>query len=582
MQKRLLFLITLLLCLTTVAMAQITTSGMSGKVTADGEDVIGATIEVVHVPSGTKYQAVTNTKGMYAINGMRPGGPYEVKVSYIGYQTKDVKDVKLQLGQTYNLNVSLSEDAQQLGEIVVSAKATKFTTEKTGASTNIDNQMIQNMPSVSRSITDYTRLSPYGGNGMTFSGTDGRTANFTVDGADFNNNFGLSSSLPGGGSPISIDAIQEMQVVISPYDVRQTNFIGGGVNAITKSGTNTFKGTAYVYHQNENMRGDAVDREQLQGAREKDQKTTYGFTLGGPILKDKLFFFVNAEMTKIPTVANRWRGSEDGVANVDQKISRTTLADLEKVSNFVRDKYGYDTGSWTSFPSDESNKKLLARLDWNINNMHHLAFRYNYTINKNWIAPNASSMDGGPRSSSARMSENSMSFANSMYSMENKVSSFSLDLNSRFSNNLSNQLLVTYSKHDDVRGTNSSEFPFIDIMGGDIGDPDNTYMALGYELFTWNNGVHNKVWNIKDDVTYYLGNHKILAGLNYEHQMADNSYMRNGTGYYRYNSLSDFLNGAAPAIVNLTYGYDGETNPAARVQYNKIGIYAQDEWNVTP
>lgn len=200
MQKRLLFLITLLLCLTTVAMAQITTSGMSGKVTADGEDVIGATIEVVHVPSGTKYQAVTNTKGMYAINGMRPGGPYEVKVSYIGYQTKDVKDVKLQLGQTYNLNVSLSEDAQQLGEIVVSAKATKFTTEKTGASTNIDNQMIQNMPSVSRSITDYTRLSPYGGNGMTFSGTDGRTANFTVDGADFNNNFGLSSSLPGGGS----------------------------------------------------------------------------------------------------------------------------------------------------------------------------------------------------------------------------------------------------------------------------------------------------------------------------------------------------------------------------------------------
>jgi hypothetical protein len=303
MQKRLLFLITLLLCLTTaVAMAQITTSGMSGKVTADGEDVIGATIEVVHVPSGTKYQAVTNTKGMYAINGMRPGGPYEVKVSYIGYQTKDVKDVKLQLGQTYNLNVSLSEDAQQLGEIVVSAKATKFTTEKTGASTNIDNQMIQNMPSVSRSITDYTRLSPYGGNGMTFGGTDGRTANFTVDGADFNNNFGLSSGLPGGGNPISIDAIQEMQVVISPYDVRQTNFIGGGVNAITKSGTNTFKGTAYVYHQNENMRGDAVDREQLQGAREKDQKTTYGFTLGGPILKDKLFFFVNAEMTKIPTV----------------------------------------------------------------------------------------------------------------------------------------------------------------------------------------------------------------------------------------------------------------------------------------
>lgn len=200
MQKRLLFLFMLLVGFTTAMMAQITTSGMGGKVTADGEDVIGATIEVVHVPSGTKYQAVTNAKGMYAINGMRPGGPYRVKVSYIGYQSKSFDNVSLQLGQTYNLNVGLNEDAQQLGEVVVNAKATKFTTEKTGASTNIDNQMLQSMPSVSRSITDYTRLSPYGGNGMSFAGADGRTANFTVDGADFNNNFGLSSALPGGGS----------------------------------------------------------------------------------------------------------------------------------------------------------------------------------------------------------------------------------------------------------------------------------------------------------------------------------------------------------------------------------------------
>ena len=398
MQKRLLFLFMLLVGFTTAMMAQITTSGMSGKVTADGEDVIGATIEVVHVPSGTKYQAVTNAKGMYAINGMRPGGPYRVKVSYIGYQSKSFDNVSLQLGQTYNLNVGLNEDAQQLGEVVVNAKATKFTTEKTGASTNIDNQMLQSMPSVSRSITDYTRLSPYGGNGMSFAGADGRTANFTVDGADFNNNFGLSSALPGGGSPISIDAIQEMQVVISPFDVRQTNFVGGGVNAITKSGTNTFRGTAYVYHQNEQMRGDAVDGEQIAGAREKDRTTTWSMTLGGPIIKDKLFFFVNGEMKKIPTVANRWRGSEDGVADANNYLSRTTLADLEKVSNYARDKYGYNTGSWTSFPADKNNYKLLARLDWNITNQHHLSLRYNYTKNQNWLAPNASSMDGGSRS----------------------------------------------------------------------------------------------------------------------------------------------------------------------------------------
>ena len=224
---------------------------------------------------------------------------------------------------------------------------------------------------MSRSITDVTRLSPYGGNGMTFAGRDGRTANFTVDGASFNNDFGLSSNLPGGGNPISIDAIEEMQVVISPFDVRQTNFIGGGVNAITKSGTNTFKGSAYVYHQNENMRGDAIEREQIASARAKDQKTTYGFTLGGPILKDKLFFFVNGEMVKTPTVVNRWRGSENGVSDADNYVSRTTISDLKAVSDYMASRYGYDTGSYTSFPADENNYKLLARLDWNINHDHH-------------------------------------------------------------------------------------------------------------------------------------------------------------------------------------------------------------------
>ncbi len=577
MQKRLLFLFMLLVSFTTAMMAQITTSGMGGKVTADGEDVIGATIEVVHVPSGTKYQAVTNAKGMYAINGMRPGGPYRVKVSYIGYQSKSFDNVSLQLGQTYNLNVGLNEDAQQLGEVVVNAKATKFTTEKTGASTNIDNQMLQNMPSVSHSITDYTRLSPYGGNGMSFAGADGRTANFTVDGADFNNNFGLSSNLPGGGSPISIDAIEEMQVVISPFDVRQTNFVGGGLNAITKSGTNTFRGTAYVYHQNEQMRGDAVDGEQISGAREKDRTTTWGMTLGGPIIKNKLFFFVNGEMKKIPTVANRWRGSEDGVADADNYLSRTSLADLEKVSNYARDKYGYNTGSWTSFPADKNNYKLLARLDWNITNQHHLSLRYNYTKNRNWLAPNASSMDGGSRSAYARTSEMAMSYANSMYSMDNNVNSFSFDLNSRFTNDLSNQLLVTYSKLDDVRGTNSSEFPFVDILDGN----GTNYISFGEELFTYNNAVHNSVWNAKDDVTWYLGSHKLLGGISFEHQMADNSYMRNGSGYYRYKTLDDFLNGGTPEIVALTYGYNGEQNPTARVQYSKVGIYLQDEWQAS-
>ena len=565
----------------TTAMAQITTSSMSGKVTmqGSGEEVIGATVQVVHEPSGTRYNAVSNVDGRFSIQGMRTGGPYTVTVSYIGFQPKSYKSITLQLGENFDLNVEMSEDANELQEVVVTGSKSKFSAEKTGASTNINSAQIVNLPTVSRSITDVTRLSPYGGSGMSFAGADGRNSNFTVDGANFNNNFGLSDGLPGGGNPISLDAIEELQVVVSPYDVRQTNFIGGGVNAITKSGTNTFKGSAFIYHRNENLRGDAIDHQTIDGAREKDQSTTYGFTLGGPIIKNKLFFFVNGEMIKTPTVVNRWKGSRDGYADETNYISRTTTSDLQTVSNYVLGKYGYDTGSFDSFPADESNYKLLARLDWNINDMHHLAFRYNYTKNRSWRTPNASSMDGGTRSAYARMSLYSMSFANSMYSMDNNVHSFSLDLNSRFSANLSNQFLATYSKLDDVRGTNSSEFPFIDILDG----TDNTanYMALGYELFTWNNAVHNNILNIKDDLTYFVGKHKIMAGVSYEYQMADNQYMRNGTGYYRYRSLQDFMNGATPEVVCLTYGYGGETSPAARVQFSQLGFYAQDDWNIT-
>lgn len=578
MQKRILFLVSMMMIVCHSIMAQVTTSSMNGKVTlkGTGEQLVGATIQAVHEPSGTRYGAVTNVDGRFNIQGMRTGGPYKVTVSYVGYQTKTYTGIKLQLAEVYNLNVELSEDAALLGEVVVSATASKFAAEKTGASTNINKSQIANLPTVSRSITDITRLSPYGGNGMSFGGVDGRTANFTVDGANFNNNFGLSPSLPGGGNPISIEAIEELQVVVAPYDVRQTNFIGGGVNAITKSGNNQFQGTAYVYHENENLRGDAVKRQQISGAREKDQKTTYGFTLGGPILKNKLFFFVNAEAIKIPTIVNRWRGSAKGIADPDNFISRTSLKDLQTVSDFVKNKYGYDTGSYTDFPADKNNYKLLARIDWNITDQHRLALRYNYTKNQNWISPNASSMDGGTRMSEARLSKASMAYANSMYSMDNLVHSFSFDLNSRLSENLSNQLLATYSKLDDVRGTNSSEFPFIDIL-----KDGQAYLSLGYELFTWNNAVHNNVWNVKDELTYYLGKHKIIGGLAYEYKMADNSYMRNGTGYYRYTSLADFLNGGTPEIVNLTYGYDGEKAPAARVRTNKYSLYAQDEWSMT-
>ena len=563
------------------AFAQVTTSSLSGRaIDANGEPVVGVAVIATHTPSGTVYGVTTNEAGRYTINGMRSGGPYTVQFSCLGYQTVNYTDVNLQLAETSSLNATLAEDSEMLSEaMVIGAAASKFSAEKMGSATNISGEQIKSIPTVSRSITDVTRLSPYGGNGMSFAGQDGRTANFTVDGANFNNNFGLSDNLPGGGSPISIDAIEEMQVVISPYDVRQTNFIGGGVNAITKAGTNTFKGSAYIYHRNENMRGNMAAGQEVSGAREKDRNTTYGFTLGGPIIKNKLFFFVNAEYSTIPTVVNRWRGSVDGEANPDAYISRTKIEDLKKVSDFVKEKYGYDTGSWTDFPATESNTKFLARIDWNINDANKLAVRYNYTLNQAWNSTNGSSMDGGPRASYSRFSQYGMAYANSLYSMDNLVSTISVDLNSRISDNISNQFLATYSKLDDMRGTNSEDMPFIDIRNDD-GSSVLPYISLGYELFTWNNGVHNTNINIKDDLTYYAGNHKITTGVNYEYQMADNSYMRNGTGYYRYKSLDDFLTGAAPEVVCLTYGYDGEQNPAARVRFHKAGVYGQDEWNI--
>ena len=571
MRKRLYMLSVLLIAIVQAVLAQVTTSALTGKVTLGNtnESVIGATIQVVHVPSGTRYATVTNADGRYTIQGMRVGGPYTIKVSYIGYQPTEISNVTLQLGETYNQNFKMAEDASILGEVVISGKGSKFTAEKTGASTNINNTQIMNMPTINRSITDIARLSPYS-NGMSFAGGDGRSSNFTLDGANLNNNFGLSDKLPGGGSPISMDAIDEVQVTIAPYDVRQTNFIGGGVNAITKSGTNKFKGSAYIYYNNENMHGNRVNNEDL-GERGKNGTTTYGFTFGGPIIKDKLFFFANAEYSKSPNIVNRWQASEDGKADATNYISRVPKSDLERVKQFLITKYGFNPGSYTDFPAEDNNLKLLGRVDWNINNDHHLAVRYNYTRNKTWNAVNNSSSDAYTRFTASRMSQYGMSYSGSMYAMNNSVMSVSADLNSRFGANMSNQLLFTYSYIDDKRDPNCSNFPFVDIMAGYEADATGKvtsqtlepYISFGTELFSYNNRVQNKIFTLTDNFTYYLGAHKITAGFNFEHQLANNSY-----------------NGAAPETVTLAYGYNGEKNPTAEVKFAQYGIYLQDEWNV--
>ncbi len=575
--RRKLFLTAMMLTCVLTMMAQITNSALSGKVTMEDtkEEVIGATVQAVHDPSGTKYAAITNIDGRFNIQGMRNGGPYTITVTYIGFNPKVFKDIYLQLGETYSLNVWLSENSTELAEVVVSGKASKFAGEKTGATTNINNRTIQELPTISRSIGDIAKLSPYYGGSNSFGGMSGRSANFTLDGANLNNNFGLNSNLPGGGNPVSMDAIDEVQVVVTPFDVRQSNFIGGGINAVTKSGTNTFKGTAYYYYSNEDMHGNRVDGVQ-NSEPNPDEEKTWGFTLGGPIIKDKLFFFANVERTETENIPTYWHPDATGDgANQKTYTSRTTVSDMEMISKFVMDKYGYDTGSATDYPGGIKNNKYLARIDWNITQNHHLAVRFNHTNNTKYSPPSATSRGVGGLSQSC-VGISSMAFANSFYKQENKVTTFSFDLNSRFGERASNQLLVTYSDMDDPRGSSSSMFPMIDIMKD--GDP---YMTLGYELFTYNNRVRNEILTVNDNFTYYLGSHKLMAGLSFEHQMALNNYMKQGSGYYRYASMQDFMDGAAPIGAALAYGYDGDMEPSSKVRFNQIGLYLQDDWNVT-
>ena len=554
-----------------VAFAQLTTASLGGRIVdTKGETIIGAAVVATHTPSGTTYGAVTNGEGLYAIQGMRAGGPYVVEVSCLGYQSVQFTDVRLALGENYVLDGYLNDDVESLSEaVVVATPASRFAAVKTGASTNVSNEVMMALPNSGRSITSLAKLSPYS-NGMSFAGSDGRSTNFTVDGANLNNNFGLKDRLPGGGTPISLDAIEEVQLVVAPYDVRQSNFVGGGINAITKSGTNTLKGTAYVHYYDQRFRGNKIDGEDL-GDRKDESNLIYGFTLGGPIVRNKLFFFANFEVQKEPEQAIKYQPDAAKQLN------------LQRIADKLNQDYGYDPGSYTDFPGGTDNMKFLGRIDWNISDQHKLALRFNSTANKYWQAPNGNSCDDKFRNKAYdRSSEQSHPFSNNMYSENNKVMTVSAELNSRFSEMVANRFLATYTNIDDQRGSNSALFPHVDIMTGDYSSGNFIpYTSLGYELFTYNNGVKNKQISVSDNLTLYSGAHTYMLGASYEYMNALNSYMRNATGYYRFATMEDFLSGATPLSFCLTYGYEGNDNPAGEVAYSQAALFAQDEWKVS-
>lgn len=594
MKKSLLFFALVLASYGTIQ-AQVTTSSMTGVVTESaGRATVGATIKAIHLPSGTVYSSSANATGRFNLANMRVGGPYRVEVTYVGQTPIVYEDVYLQLGQPFVLNPIFGDSATALEVVTVTGKR-GASVSKSGASTQVGQRQIQELPQTSRSITEFTRLTPQA-NGTSFAGRDARYNNLQIDGANFNNGFGTDTNnpLPGGKSqPISLDAIEEISVNIAPFDITQSGFTGAGINAVTKSGTNTFHGSAYGYYSNENLNGYKINGEKgpdfVMGT-----KKNFGVTVGGPIIKDKLFFFVSAEREAATGAnasgANPWKASKDGTANIGQNISRVKEEDLMAVQNHLINVWGYDPGAYQGFANtaEQYGNKFLARIDYNINDKHKLAFRYNVMKGESMQVTNNNS-GPSPRSSAFRVSENSMAFQNAHYSFENIVRSFTTELNSTFNSTMSNKFLFTYSKIQERRKTPSDHlFPFVDIWDGNVGGNSavgtGNYMSFGTELFSYKNDVVNDNYSFTNNLNLNLGKHNITAGAAFEIQKFGNSYTRMGTGYYRYASVADFLktgtpDEVAPIMYGITYPYEGQ-DTYSRINFGLASLYAQDRFSV--
>ena len=573
--KKLLSIVICAIFLSGSALAQVTTAFLSGVVTNGNTAVENATIKAVLTTTNASYTANSRSGGVYDISNLNAGGPYTVTISAPGMKDIVFTDVFLTLGENFKLDADFT--TEKIGGVVVSVSRNAT---KTGSNLNINSRTLNTLPTISRSINDFTRLTPQAGSGSSFNGRDGRFNNITIDGANFNNNFGLSDkNLPGGDAqPISLDAIEAVQVNISPFDVRQSNFTGAGINAITKSGSNTTTASVYTLMRNESFNGTKVDTFDL-GEQKKTTSNILGFRLGGALVKDKIFYFVNYENEKTSLPGLQWKASRPGTGQSasDPNLSRTLASDLDLVRTHLKEKYGYETGDYENLGNfNTANQKFLARLDWNISEKHKFSLRYNSVHNTNDQVLNGTSAPN-PRSSSNRWSNNSMSFANSNYSFDNKVWSVAGELKSNLSNKVSNQLLLTYTSITDARGTNSTPFPFVDIKKG--GD---NYISFGYELFSYNNKVSNNTLSFIDNITYNLNKHTITAGVAYDQMYVGNAFQRYGTSYYRYDSLSQFLNGAAPSAFALTYGYGGDATPVgAELSFGQLAGYVQDEFRAS-
>ncbi|SUB77108.1 TonB-dependent receptor [Porphyromonas macacae] len=551
--------------------AQVTTSAMSGRITDNNhEALIGASVKAKHMPSGTVYGAITNVNGNYSLLGMRPGGPYELTISYIGYETKELKNIMLNLGETSEFDFVLGESSTMLEAVVVTAQqGSRFNAQKTGAASNFNAKVIQSTPSISRSIFDVARLTPQAvsaGSGTSFAGSNNRYNSFQIDGTVNNDVFGLSGSGTNGGqtgaNPISLDAIQEVQVVIAPFDVRQSGFTGGGVNAITKSGTNKFSGSVYGYYNDENFAGTTPGKDIENRKKLSDQYSkTYGVTFGGPIVKNKLFFFGNFESVKesYPTSFNVGEGSL-----ITKEEADAVEAKIKSLFN------GYNGGGYGMINIPTESKKVLARIDWNVSDAHNMTLRYSYL--------DANKLNFGKYRNALRFNDNG-------YTMVNKTHSIVGELNSRFSDKVQNELRLSYTRVRDHRDFSGPRVPYTKIELTKTGD-DTRSIEFGTERYSTANALDQDIYSLTDNLTFIAGNHTIVLGTHNEFFHMKNLFIRENFGSYVYRSLDDFLSigtqdEAMPKDYNYSFSREDVTGSkrwAPAFSAAQFGLYLQDEW----
>lgn len=568
-----------------IMIGQTTTSGIKGIVKSSNSELLpGATVLAIHTPSGTKYSALSNADGRFNMLNMRIGGPYKIVVSFVGYKNQEFNDVYLELGKAFGLDIVMQDESQKLEEVkVVGAKNKVFQSGRTGAETTVGRRELAVLPTISRSAEDFTRLEP-SASGGSFGGRNDQYNNYSLNGAVFNNPFGLDAATPGGqtgSQPISLDAIDQIQVATAPYDVTLSGFTGASVNAVTKSGTNEFHGTAYTFYRNQDLTGNKVHGEKIFVP--SLEQTQAGLSIGGPIVKDKLFFFANYEIDKRSDLGSNVVAN-DGNATTGVNESRVLASDLMHVSTELG-KLGYNTGAYQGFTHNSDSNKGIIKLDWNINDNHKLAFIYNFLdASKDKPAHPTAILRRGP-------DVNTMQFENSGYQINNKLSSFLVELNSKFSEIVTNKLQAGYTHFNDFRNPFSAPAPVISITKD--GSP---YIIAGHEPFSINNKLDQKVIQITDNLNIVKGNHTYTAGFSFEKFIFKNSFNLKGYGFDVFGSTD-----MAGFDANIESGYYASAIAAAQATFNaknalqdgtnggwnlaettvgQLAFYVQDEWNI--